>query len=152
MGITHEGLWDVSLWSTAKDRAEKKRQKGIQPKGLGETTRNQPSVEGSATGATSTPTKSSQRSPASPERESLGKLKPTKDSLRRGEKGFKHVLLLLPCCYPSCSLNASFPSLSITRVFSRTVLLVVLSIIRSCLEELSGVTGEVWSSVEHHRL
>uniref|UniRef100_A0A672UI40 Collagen alpha-1(XX) chain n=1 Tax=Strigops habroptila TaxID=2489341 RepID=A0A672UI40_STRHB len=74
------------LTHTAKDRTEKKRQKGIQPKGLGETTRNQPGVEASVTGATPTTTKSSQHTPASPEREPLGKEKPTKDSLRRGSQ------------------------------------------------------------------
>uniref|UniRef100_A0A669NZU2 Collagen alpha-1(XX) chain n=1 Tax=Phasianus colchicus TaxID=9054 RepID=A0A669NZU2_PHACC len=66
----------------AKDRAEKKRHKGTQPKGSGETMRNQPSV-----GVTQTPsptTKSSQRITANVERESLGKEKPTRDSLRRG--------------------------------------------------------------------
>lgn len=88
-----------SLWSTAKDKAEKKRQKGTQPKGSGETTRNQPSLEASVTGPTPTTTRSSQRTPANSERESLGKEKPTKDSLRRGERGFKHVLLLLPHCF-----------------------------------------------------
>uniref|UniRef100_A0A8C3KZX4 Collagen type XX alpha 1 chain n=1 Tax=Chrysolophus pictus TaxID=9089 RepID=A0A8C3KZX4_CHRPC len=66
----------------AKDRAEKKRHKGTQPKGSGETMRSQPSV-----GVTQTPsptTKSSQRITANAERESLGKEKPTRDSLRRG--------------------------------------------------------------------
>ncbi|XP_042688243.1 collagen alpha-1(XX) chain isoform X1 [Centrocercus urophasianus] len=70
------------LTHPAKDRAEKKRHKGTQPKGSGETTRSQPSV-----GVTQTPsptTKSSQRTTANVERESLGKEKPTRDSLRRG--------------------------------------------------------------------
>uniref|UniRef100_A0A8B9RR36 Collagen alpha-1(XX) chain n=1 Tax=Accipiter nisus TaxID=211598 RepID=A0A8B9RR36_9AVES len=74
------------LTHTAKDKAEKKRQKGTQPKGSGETTRNQPSLEASVTGATPTTTRSSQRTPANSERESLGKEKPTKDSLRRGSQ------------------------------------------------------------------
>lgn len=91
MGIPQLGQWDFSLWSTAKDRAEKKRQKGIQPKSSGETTRNQPSVQASVTETTTTP---------HAEQESSGKEKPTKDSLRRGERGFKHVLLLLPCYFP----------------------------------------------------
>uniref|UniRef100_A0A8C9EZT5 Collagen type XX alpha 1 chain n=1 Tax=Pavo cristatus TaxID=9049 RepID=A0A8C9EZT5_PAVCR len=70
------------LTHPAKDRAEKKRHKGTQPKGSGETMRSQPSV-----GVTQTPsptTKSSQRATANAERESLGKEKPTRDSLRRG--------------------------------------------------------------------
>ncbi|XP_064321479.1 collagen alpha-1(XX) chain isoform X3 [Phalacrocorax carbo] len=71
---------------TAKDRAEKKRQKGTQPKGSGETIRNQPSVEAGMTEATPTTTKSSQRTPGNPERETLGKENPTKDSLRRGSQ------------------------------------------------------------------
>ncbi|XP_074965293.1 collagen alpha-1(XX) chain isoform X3 [Phalacrocorax aristotelis] len=71
---------------TAKDRAEKKRQKGTQPKGSGETIRNQPSVEAGVTEATPTTTKSSQRTPGNPERETLGKENPTKDSLRRGSQ------------------------------------------------------------------
>ncbi|XP_072206162.1 collagen alpha-1(XX) chain [Excalfactoria chinensis] len=70
------------LTHPAKDRAEKKRHKGTQPKGSGETMRSQPSV-----GVTQTPsptTKSSQRATADVEQESLGKEKPTRDSLRRG--------------------------------------------------------------------
>uniref|UniRef100_A0A8C0AQ17 Collagen alpha-1(XX) chain n=1 Tax=Buteo japonicus TaxID=224669 RepID=A0A8C0AQ17_9AVES len=74
------------LTHTAKDKAEKKRQKGTQPKGSGEATRNQPSLEASVTGATPTTTRSSQRTPANSEREPLGKEKPTKDSLRRGSQ------------------------------------------------------------------
>ncbi|XP_054701975.1 collagen alpha-1(XX) chain isoform X5 [Grus americana] len=74
------------LTQSAKDRAEKKRQKVTQPKGSGETTRNHPSVEASVTEATPTTTRSAQRTPANSERESLGKEKPTKDSLRRGSQ------------------------------------------------------------------
>uniref|UniRef100_A0A8C8B081 Collagen alpha-1(XX) chain n=1 Tax=Otus sunia TaxID=257818 RepID=A0A8C8B081_9STRI len=74
------------LTHTAKERAEKKRQKGTQPKGSGETTKIQASTEASATEATPTTTRSSQRTPANSERESLGKEKPTKDSLRRGSQ------------------------------------------------------------------
>ncbi|XP_075624813.1 collagen alpha-1(XX) chain isoform X4 [Balearica regulorum gibbericeps] len=74
------------LTQSAKDRAEKKRQKVTQPKGSGETTRNHPSVEASVTEATPTTTRSTQRVPANSERESLGKEKPTKDSLRRGSQ------------------------------------------------------------------
>ncbi|XP_021272591.1 collagen alpha-1(XX) chain isoform X2 [Numida meleagris] len=72
------------LTHPAKDRAEKKRHKGTQPKGTGETVRSQPSA-----GVTQTPsptTKSSQRATASMEREPLGKEKPTRDSLRRGSQ------------------------------------------------------------------
>uniref|UniRef100_U3IHX3 Collagen type XX alpha 1 chain n=1 Tax=Anas platyrhynchos platyrhynchos TaxID=8840 RepID=U3IHX3_ANAPP len=72
------------LVHTAKDKAEKKRQKGAQPKGSGEATRSQPHAEASVTQTPPPAPKSSQRSPASSERESLGKEKPTKDSLRRG--------------------------------------------------------------------
>uniref|UniRef100_A0A8B9SWE1 Collagen alpha-1(XX) chain n=1 Tax=Anas platyrhynchos TaxID=8839 RepID=A0A8B9SWE1_ANAPL len=72
-------------WCTQqKDRAEKKRQKGAQPKGSGEATRSQPHAEAGVTQTPPPAPKSSQRSPASSERESLGKEKPTKDSLRRG--------------------------------------------------------------------
>uniref|UniRef100_A0A8C0EXE8 Collagen alpha-1(XX) chain n=1 Tax=Bubo bubo TaxID=30461 RepID=A0A8C0EXE8_BUBBB len=74
------------LTHTAKERAEKKRQKGTQPKGSGETTKKQASTEASVTEATPTTTRSSQRTPANSERESLGKEKPTKDSLRRGSQ------------------------------------------------------------------
>uniref|UniRef100_A0A8V0ZTL2 Collagen alpha-1(XX) chain n=1 Tax=Gallus gallus TaxID=9031 RepID=A0A8V0ZTL2_CHICK len=72
------------LTHPAKDRAEKKRHKGTQPKGSGETMRSQPSV-----GVTQTPpptTKSSQRATANTEREPPGKEKPTRDSLRRGSQ------------------------------------------------------------------
>uniref|UniRef100_A0A493SYM6 Collagen alpha-1(XX) chain n=1 Tax=Anas platyrhynchos platyrhynchos TaxID=8840 RepID=A0A493SYM6_ANAPP len=72
------------LVQPAKDKAEKKRQKGAQPKGSGEATRSQPHAEASVTQTPPPAPKSSQRSPASSERESLGKEKPTKDSLRRG--------------------------------------------------------------------
>eukprot|EP00075_Anas_platyrhynchos_P039598 XP_027328851.1 collagen alpha-1(XX) chain isoform X2 [Anas platyrhynchos] len=75
---------NVVLVQPAKDRAEKKRQKGAQPKGSGEATRSQPHAEASVTQTPPPAPKSSQRSPASSERESLGKEKPTKDSLRRG--------------------------------------------------------------------
>uniref|UniRef100_U3K793 Collagen alpha-1(XX) chain n=1 Tax=Ficedula albicollis TaxID=59894 RepID=U3K793_FICAL len=71
---------------TAKDRAEKKRQKGIQPKSSGETTRNQPSVEASVTEITSTTLKSSPHTAAKVEQEPAGKEKPPKDSLRRGSQ------------------------------------------------------------------
>lgn len=92
-------LFFSSIWSTAKDRAEKKRQKGAQPKGSGEATRSQPRAEDGVTQPPPPAPKSSQRTPASSERESLGKEKPTKDSLRRGERGFRHVLLLLSHCF-----------------------------------------------------
>lgn len=98
--MTQLGPTGCSLWSTAKARAEKKRQKGTQPKGSGGTTRNQHSVEASVTEAAPTTTRSSQRTPAASERESLGKEKPAKDSLRRGERGFKHGLLFLAHCFP----------------------------------------------------
>lgn len=90
-------MYSFSVWSTAKDRAEKKRHKGTQPKGSGETTRSQPSV-----GVTQTPsptTKSPQRATANVEQESLGKEKPTRDSLRRGESCSMHVLLSVPHCF-----------------------------------------------------
>uniref|UniRef100_A0A663MU80 Collagen alpha-1(XX) chain n=1 Tax=Athene cunicularia TaxID=194338 RepID=A0A663MU80_ATHCN len=74
------------LTHTAKERAEKKRQKGTQPKGSGETTKKQASTEAGVTEATPTTTRSSQRPPANPERETLGKEKPTKDSLKRGSQ------------------------------------------------------------------
>ncbi|XP_062360948.1 collagen alpha-1(XX) chain [Cinclus cinclus] len=77
---------DTALSQTAKDRAEKKRQKGIQPKNSGEMTRNQPSVEVSVTETTSTTPKSSPHTAANTERESSGKEKPTKDSLRQGSQ------------------------------------------------------------------
>uniref|UniRef100_A0A8C5TCW1 Collagen alpha-1(XX) chain n=1 Tax=Malurus cyaneus samueli TaxID=2593467 RepID=A0A8C5TCW1_9PASS len=77
---------NTALSHTAKDRAEKKRQKGNQPKSSGETTRNQPSVEGSVTETTSTTPKSSPHTPANSERESPGREKPPKDSLRRGSQ------------------------------------------------------------------
>jgi len=89
-------MYSFSVWSTAKDRAEKKRHKGTQPKGSGETMRSQPSV-----GVTQTPpptTKSSQRATANTEREPPGKEKPTRDSLRRGESCFKHVPLSVSHC------------------------------------------------------
>uniref|UniRef100_A0A8C4TTP3 Collagen alpha-1(XX) chain n=1 Tax=Falco tinnunculus TaxID=100819 RepID=A0A8C4TTP3_FALTI len=73
------------LTHTAKDRAETKRQKGNQPKASGET-RNRPGVEASVTEATPTTMKSSQRTPGNSERQSLGKEKATKDSLRRGSQ------------------------------------------------------------------
>ncbi|XP_068556910.1 collagen alpha-1(XX) chain isoform X2 [Anas acuta] len=74
------------LVQPAKDRAEKKRQKGAQPKGSGEATRSQPHAEAGVTQTPPPAPKSSQRTPASSERESLGKEKPTKDSLRRGSQ------------------------------------------------------------------
>uniref|UniRef100_A0A8C3BYM4 Collagen alpha-1(XX) chain n=1 Tax=Cairina moschata TaxID=8855 RepID=A0A8C3BYM4_CAIMO len=74
------------LVQPAKDRAEKKRQKGAQPKGSGEATRSQPHAEDGVTQTPPPAPKSSQRTPASSERESLGKEKPTKDSLRRGSQ------------------------------------------------------------------
>ncbi|RLV97492.1 hypothetical protein DV515_00011707 [Chloebia gouldiae] len=77
---------NTALAHSAKDRAEKKRQKGIQPKSSGETTRNQPSVEASVTEAASTTPKSSLHTPANTEQESPGKEKPPKDPLRRGSQ------------------------------------------------------------------
>ncbi|NWY68605.1 COKA1 protein, partial [Erithacus rubecula] len=77
---------DTALSQTAKGRAEKKRQKGIQPKSSGETTRNQPNVEASVTETTSTTPKSSPHTAANAEQESPGKEKPPKDSLRRGSQ------------------------------------------------------------------
>uniref|UniRef100_A0A8C9NNF7 Collagen alpha-1(XX) chain n=2 Tax=Carduelinae TaxID=37599 RepID=A0A8C9NNF7_SERCA len=77
---------NTALSHSAKDRAEKKRQKGIQPKSSGEVTKNQPSVEASGTDTASTTPKSSQDTPANAERESPGKEKPPKDSLRRGSQ------------------------------------------------------------------
>ncbi|KAM9178131.1 collagen alpha-1(XX) chain [Mergus octosetaceus] len=74
------------LVQPAKDKAEKKRQKGAQPKGSGEATRSQPHAEASVTQTPPPAPKSSQRTPASSEQESLGKEKPTKDSLRRGSQ------------------------------------------------------------------
>ncbi|XP_032054527.1 collagen alpha-1(XX) chain isoform X1 [Aythya fuligula] len=74
------------LVQPAKDRAEKKRQKGAQPKGSGEATRSQLHAEASVTQTPPPAPKSSQRTPASSERESVGKEKPTKDSLRRGSQ------------------------------------------------------------------
>ncbi|XP_025948628.2 collagen alpha-1(XX) chain [Dromaius novaehollandiae] len=74
------------LTQTAKDRTEKKRQRGSQSKVSGEAVRNQPSAEASVTETTPTSTKSSQRTPANSGRESLGKEKPTKDSLKRGSQ------------------------------------------------------------------
>ncbi|KFV72898.1 Collagen alpha-1(XX) chain, partial [Struthio camelus australis] len=71
---------------TAKDRTEKKRQKGSQSKVSGEAVRNQPSAEASVTEATTTSTKLLQRTPANSGQESLGKEKPRKDSLRRGSQ------------------------------------------------------------------
>uniref|UniRef100_H0ZAW9 Collagen type XX alpha 1 chain n=1 Tax=Taeniopygia guttata TaxID=59729 RepID=H0ZAW9_TAEGU len=77
---------NTALSHSAKDRAEKKRQKGIQPKSPGETTRNQPSVEASVTETASTTPKSSPHTPANTEQESPGKEKPPKDPLRRGSQ------------------------------------------------------------------
>ncbi|XP_047930699.2 collagen alpha-1(XX) chain isoform X2 [Anser cygnoides] len=74
------------LVQPAKDRAERKRQKGTQPKGSGEATRSQPHAEAAVTQTPQPAPKSSQRAPANSERESLGKEKPTKDSLRRGSQ------------------------------------------------------------------
>nr|XP_047930699.1 collagen alpha-1(XX) chain isoform X2 [Anser cygnoides] len=74
------------LVQPAKDRAERKRQKGTQPKGSGEATRSQPHAEAAVTQTPQRAPKSSQRTPANSERESLGKEKPTKDSLRRGSQ------------------------------------------------------------------
>ncbi|XP_035200115.1 collagen alpha-1(XX) chain isoform X2 [Oxyura jamaicensis] len=74
------------LVQPAKDRAEKKRQKGAQPKGSGEATRSQPNADASVTQTPPPAPKSSQRTPTNSERESLGKEKPTKDSLRRGSQ------------------------------------------------------------------
>uniref|UniRef100_A0A8C3MDP1 Uncharacterized protein n=1 Tax=Geospiza parvula TaxID=87175 RepID=A0A8C3MDP1_GEOPR len=77
---------NTALSHSAKDRAERKRQKGIQPKSSGEMARNQPSVEASMTETASTTPKSSQHTPADAERETPGKEKPPKDSLRRGSQ------------------------------------------------------------------
>ncbi|XP_077043417.1 collagen alpha-1(XX) chain [Agelaius phoeniceus] len=77
---------NTALSHSAKDRAERKRQKGIQPKSSGEVTRNQPNVEASMTETASTAPKSSQHNPANAERESPGKEKTPKDSLRRGSQ------------------------------------------------------------------
>lgn len=74
------------LVQPAKDRAERKRQKGTQPKGSGEATRSQSHAEAAETQTPQPAPKSSQRTPANSERESLGKEKPTKDSLRRGSQ------------------------------------------------------------------
>ncbi|XP_054247953.1 collagen alpha-1(XX) chain [Indicator indicator] len=74
------------LTQPAKNRTEKKRQKGTQTKGSGEAVRNQPSAEASMAEAAPTPTRSSQRSPANTERETPGKQKPTRDSLRQGSQ------------------------------------------------------------------
>ncbi|XP_040431853.1 collagen alpha-1(XX) chain isoform X2 [Cygnus olor] len=74
------------LVQPAKDRAERKRQKGTQPKGSGEATRSQPHAEAAVTQTPLPAPKSSQRTPANSERESVGKEKPKKDSLRRGSQ------------------------------------------------------------------
>ncbi|XP_071616240.1 collagen alpha-1(XX) chain [Heliangelus exortis] len=82
-GVTPPPL-NTILVPPAKDRAEKKRQKGSQPKGSGDTIRKQPSLEASITEATTT--KSAQHVPTSSEGDSPGKERPSKDSLRRGSQ------------------------------------------------------------------
>ncbi|XP_010218191.1 PREDICTED: collagen alpha-1(XX) chain-like, partial [Tinamus guttatus] len=76
----------VVLTQTAKDRTERKRQKGSHAKVSGEAMRNRASAEASVTEATATSTRSPQRTPANTGRESPGKEKPTKDSLKRGSQ------------------------------------------------------------------
>uniref|UniRef100_A0A674I1D0 Collagen alpha-1(XX) chain n=1 Tax=Terrapene triunguis TaxID=2587831 RepID=A0A674I1D0_9SAUR len=73
----------VMLWSAAKDRPEKRRQKATVSKGSGETLGRKPNTKFSVT-ETLTMLKTTLRSPTKSERGDLGQGKHTKETLKRG--------------------------------------------------------------------